>query len=144
MGLQAINRRVGRARNRTWHCGRCNKPLAHDDLEGQVFVAHGVHICRTCADVYRARYRLALIGVPAAAAVAGVATALTVFAGPQPASWYVNIRLVPVLLPSLGVAAAFVWRLRAAKDANIRLSSGPTQDRIFAETEKPSVLAPGA
>jgi hypothetical protein len=144
MGLQALNRRIGRARNRTWHCGRCNAPLAQDDLEGDVFVAHGVHICRTCADVYRARYRFALIGVPTVAAVAGVVTALAVFAGPQPASWYGNFRLLPVLLPSLGVAAAFVWRLRAAKAANIQLSSPHTRDRAIAENDKPGVLAPGA
>ena len=145
MGLQALHRRLGRSRNQSWHCGRCNSPLAHDDLEGEVFIAHGIHVCRRCADIYRARYRVALVAVPAVAAIAGIATVLGVFAGPQPASWYLNLRLVPVILPSLGIGAAFLWRLRAAKEANVRLSRGGRgRPDAFLDDGKAGVLAPGA
>jgi hypothetical protein len=127
MGLTAFARRLGRGRNRRWTCGRCGAPLGADDVSGNVFVSHGVYICQSCAQVFRSRYRFALIAVPVVATLAGVATILAVFAGPQPASWYLGMRLVPVFLPSVGVGAAFWWRIRAAKTANVHRLHAPLQ-----------------
>src|SRR3954471_21279557 len=112
-GIQAVGRRFARRRNSAWHCGRCNAPLAHDDLRGDVFVANGLHVCSACADVYKRRYRFALIAVPVVATLAAITTTIGIAMSGVSASWWMNSRLIPVLLPSVGFASAFAWRLRA-------------------------------
>ena len=135
IGLTAINRHRGRRRNRTWKCGRCSAPLGADDVSGNVFVSHGVYVCGFCAEVLRWRYGIALIAVPCIAALAGVATILGVFAGPQAPSWYVGSRLIPVFLPSIGIGIAFWWRSKAAKTANIQTLHSPSA----LEKERPTL-----
>jgi hypothetical protein len=144
MGLQALNRRLGRSRNRSWHCGQCNAALARDDVAGNVFRAHGVYICNSCADILRRRYRVALVAVPVVAAIAGVTTLLGIFAGPQPLAWYFGFRLIPVFLPSVGVGAAFWWRIRAAKAANARELQPALPTSIADRAADSGVIAPGA
>jgi hypothetical protein len=119
MVMTRLYRRLGRARNRSWRCGRCNRPLASDDVDGQVFAAHGVHVCSNCADVYRRRYHVAFLVVPTIAVMAGAGTLAGVILDPRPLSWYAGLPVFSLGLPSLGIASAFWWRVQAAKQANL-------------------------
>lgn len=122
---QRLWHRAARRRNASFRCARCAAPLVIDDL----FLFHGAHVCGTCARTLRQRFRVA---IPAALAVAlgfGISslTALVVSAtsgGPE-LSWWLDGRWIPLLLPSVGLAAATLAFLRVAERANRRRESAP-------------------
>lgn len=113
-------RHVARRRNRSFRCARCEAPLAIDDL----YLLGGAHVCGDCATTWRRRLRVA---VPAALVVAaGLAVssfsalvASTARGGPGLA-WWLDSRWIPLLLPSVGLAAATLLAMRLGIRANAR------------------------
>jgi hypothetical protein len=122
---QHLWRRRARRRNAALQCARCQSPLAIDEL----FLFHGAHVCGSCASTLRRRFSLA---VPAALLVAtgfGISsfTAFThlVGSGRTEIAWWLDGRWIPLLLPSIGLAAATWLFLRLGRRANLRRDAEP-------------------
>lgn len=122
---QRLWRRQARVRNAALQCARCEARLAIDDL----YLFHGAHVCGRCASTLRRRFMFA---VPLALVVAtgfGISS-FTAFAhlvgsGRTELAWWLDGRWIPLLLPSVGLAAATWLFLRLGRRANAQRDAGP-------------------
>jgi len=122
---RAIAWRRGAARlNASSCCGRCERTFA---LDSDFHLYLGRYICAACAQILRRRWRIGLaiatVGVGAMAVGAGGAFIADIAAGGSGLQWWLGPRLLALLLPSAGLAAAIPFVLRVGRNAN-RLEAG--------------------
>lgn len=92
----------------------------------------GAHVCGTCASTRRRRFRFANPALLVMAAGFGVSSfsafAQLVGSGRTELGWWLDGRWIPLLLPSVGVAAATWLFIKWGRRANRLRDAGPWRD----------------
>lgn len=116
-------RREARRLNNETRCARCGDRLAIDAL----FLYAGAYHCSVCATKLRRRFTVAipvlLLGALGFGVSSGTAFIASLTGGGPELAWWFDGRWIPLLLPSVGVAATTVLLVKLGKRANLLRSS---------------------
>ena len=135
-------RRRAKRLNRKGCCGRCGARFTIDAL----FIFSGVYICPACAAALRSRLKVILpliaITVIACAVSSGTALVSTLTQpGGTHIAWWMGGRLIPLLMPSVGVALATGALIAVGKRRN-QLTQAQSSEQVGASSAHANVLLP--
>ncbi len=111
-------RRTARRLNAGAQCGRCGSRLGIDAM----FLYGGAYVCRECATRLQRRLaRVLPVAVVSAAALAITSLAaatISITTGGTTLAWWFGSTLIPLALPSVGLAVATLAAIRSGRRLN--------------------------
>lgn len=130
-------RRAARRLNAEARCGRCGARLGIDAM----FLYGGAYVCRECATRLQRRLArvlpIAVVGAAALALTSLAAATISINTGGTTLAWWLGGTLIPLALPSVGLAVATLAAIRSGRRLN-RLRDASD----LAQLENPDVTRP--
>ena len=143
-GARALYRWRGKRRNRQSCCSRCGRQWGEDDKDLDLFLVEGLYICPRCATTLRRRLWVLL---PSAAVLGVVAligsTAGALFGGPG-LEWWLSWRLLPLLLPAVGLVGGLLGGVALMKRANRKIGGSADPSELPSGDPEPEQITSGA
>ena len=142
--MRSRYRRRAAARNREGRCGHCSAELVAGSAVG-LYLVEGRYICAECAPVLRRRLWVLLPTLGALAIIAAASSTYGALAGGPGLGWYLNSRLIPLLLPAGGLGWGLFGGVRLMKRLNRQeLASGDDGRGVPPSAAWPSVSLPSS